>query len=427
MTEEPINNRTRLDAEYSQWLLTNNLLNYMITNYYHYKFAIYEFHNIMERFLMSMCNSPLKSRMAKPWTVYYHLTRTDPFVKQMYTELVQKCGVGKCAADIIEHVVFTINHTVSQQLPAYTSQGIIKIFRRRLSYRTFMIDLQPSQVAKLKRYNRWTMMIMVIRYSTIIIKSQQWSAPSTLFKVLYDNYNVRFEGYASPLNNGIGDFKNAEYCSLFDIDKQFGSIGNIYNVDMASPFDDIKLDSVGWIVHPPYVLQTMLDAFKKICQGLENAKLKGINLFVIFIIPYWSDSEIYRQIKRTHFKYTEIIMTRHTHFYENHGRFINSSSDTSVFIFDGDCCDIRKYSDIISAMYIKNIPDKPNIPKPLRNLIDMNNYQKISITDKDDETNVVVLNQKSLNQTTWKSKYTVNHENYVIRNKDISPIIVKTI
>jgi hypothetical protein len=78
-------------------------------------------------------------------------------------------------------------------------------------------------------------------------------------------------------------------------------------------------------------------------------------------------------------------------------------------------------------MYIKNIPDKPNIPKPLRNLIDMNNYQKISITDKDDETNVVVLNQKSLNQTTWKSKYTVNRENYVIRNKDISPIIVKTI
>jgi hypothetical protein len=268
------------------------------------------------------------------------------------------------------------------------------------------------------------MMVMIIRYSTIIIKSQQWAMPSTLFNVLYNNYNVRFEGFASPINNYFGDYKNAEYCSMFDIDKSFGSIGSFFDMDMENPIPSVKLDSVGWIVHPPYVLDIMMKSFQKVCDGLANALLKGIDMFVVFIMPYLVDSEVYRAIKRTHYNYTEIVMTRHTHFYENHGRFINSSFDTVLFIFH-DNKDIRKYSDIISSIYIKNIPDKINIPRSLKMFMTMNNYQQITIEDNDDSTNIVTLNYESTNKTTWRVRYNSDCKNYVIRNKDISPLVVK--
>jgi len=211
---------------------------------------------------------------------------------------------------------------------------------------------------------------------------------------------------------------------MFDIDKEFGSIGSIYDIDISNPIDGVKLNRIGWIIHPPYVAQSILDAFQKIHDGLENAQLNGIDMFVIFIVPYWPDSDVYRKIKRTHFDHIEIIMTRHTHFYENHGRFINSSFDTSLFIFD-DNSDICKYHDIISSIYIKNIPNKNNIPRSLKLLMANIDHQQIKITDKDDDTNIVTLSSDTNNRMMWKSQYNRDNDSYVVRRKDISPLIVK--
>ena len=426
MIRPPQCSRYQLDVEYSQWRLTCDLMNYLITNYSHHKLVVYEFHNIIERFLMAMCNSSLRSRLQSPWTVYYHLTRTDPFVEQLHDELTNKCGVGKMAENIVEYIVYTINSFISKPPPKYEKVGVIKIYRHRMSYRSFMIDLTPLQIAKLKRHLRRDMMCMVIRYGAIIIKSQQWSVPLTLINTLYTNYNVRFEAFASPINNFLGDYKNAEYCSLFEDDQKFGSIGNIFDISMSSPLDGVKLDSTGWIVHPPYIPEIMCRAVDKINEGISNAKLRGAKMFVVLIIPYWPESEVYRKAKFSKHSYTEIVMTRHTHFYENHGRYINSSFDTAMFIFDDEKKDIVQYADIIGSVYIKNIPNKVNIPKSLKMLMN-NNYQQITMKDKDDDTNTVVLNPHSTNRMTWRSKYNRENEHYVVRNKDISPLIVKII
>ena len=414
-----------IDVEYAQWQLTCNLLNHMITEFAQYKSSVYEFHNIMERLLMTMCNSKYKSRICTPWTVYYCVTRLDPFIKQMHTELVQKCGVGKYATNIVEYVVNSINTFVSNDVPKYNYRGVIKIYKNRLSYRFFNIDLPPLQIAKLKRYNKRIMMSMVIRYSILIIKSQQWSVPNVLFKLLYDKYNVRFEAFASPLNNGLKIHKNTKYCSLFDIDKCFGSIGSIFDINMTCPIEDVKIDNIGWIVHPPYIPSLMSDAFDKIKEGLDTAQLKGVNMFIVFVIPYWPESDVYQNIKKTHHRYTEILMTRHTHFYENHGRYINSSFDTAIFIFDEHKSDSFQYADIIDAIYIKNIPCLTNIPKIMKYCIQKSKYDQIIICDNDDSTNKVIMNPLSTNKTTWKLKYNGSNNNYVVKNKDISPLVVK--
>lgn len=412
-----------IDIEYTQWQLTRTLIEHIIDNYGQYKFIVYEFHNIMKQLLMAMCNSPLRSRLTAPWTIYYNIKVGDPFIQQLNIELIQKCGVGKLVTDIVNYIIDTVNSTVSSTPPTYELPGVIKIFKNRVSYRSFMLDMQPCQTSKLKRFHRRTMMAMIIRYSTIIIKSQQWSLPLTLFNVLYKNYNVRFEGFASPLNNCFDRYKNAEYCSLFKSDEYFGSIGNFFNIDIDNPIRGIKLDNIGWIIHPPYVLDIMMKAFQQICNGLANALLKGINMFVLFVIPYWVDSDVYRAVKRTHYNYTEIVMSRHTHFYENHGNYINSSFDTVLFIFHENN-DVRKYSDIIDAIYVKNMPSNNNIPKSLRMFMNIDNFQRVSIVDNDDDTNSVVLNNESTSKTTWRIRYNSDNHNYVIRNKDISPLIV---
>lgn len=418
-------NVCNIDVEYAQWQLTRNLLNHMVTKYSQYKSSVYEFHNIIERLLMSMCNSTLKSRLCGPWTVYYYITRVDPFIKQMHVELVQKCGVGKYAIDIVEYIVNAINTFVSNDVPTYDTKGVVKIYKTRLSYRSFNIELHALQIAKLKRFNKHMMLAMIIRYCIIIIKSQQWSIPNGLFKVLYQKYNVRFEAFASPLNNGLKVHKNTKYCSLFDIDKNFESIGNIFDINMSSPISDVKLNNVGWIAHPPYIPSIMSATFDKIKEGLDSAQLRGVKMFVILIVPYWPDSEMYMKIKRTHHHYTEIVMTRHTHFYENHGRYINSSFDTSIFIFSENTSNNFQYADIIDAIYIKNIPCQINIPKIMKLCIRNSEYEQIILSDNDDNTNKVVMNTLSTNRTTWKLKYSGLNNNYVIKNKDISPLVVK--
>lgn len=417
-----------LDIEYVQWQLTRTLLSHIITKYSQYKTSIYEFHNIIERLLMTMCNSLCKTRMCPPWTVYYYVTRTDSFILQMRAELVQKCGVEPFADDIVEHVVNTINTFVASDPYVYDEKEVIKIYKHRLSYRAFNIELPSIQIAKLKRYPRVIMMVMVMRYCAIVIKSQQWSLPDTMFRVLYDKYNVRFEAFSSPINNTLCRYKNTGYCSMFDIDQHFGSMGSIFDTDMANPISGVKLENIGWVVHPPYIMETMVMAFERIKECISNAMLKGISTFIVFVIPYIPDSRLYKLIKKTHFKYTEIVMSRHTHFYENHGRYINSSFDTAVFIFDESADRFPdNYSDIVDAIYIKNMPSNINIPRITREFIKESNYDTIVIHDNDDDTNRVTMKMPSTNTIAWKMRYDDVNDNFVVTTKDISPMIVKTV
>jgi hypothetical protein len=417
---------SKLDIEYLQWELTQNMVSHIVSNWCDNKSRMYEFHNAIERMLMSMCNSPLyNERISEPWTIYYTIAKTDPFINQITREILHKCGVDHYIDNIIDYIIYTINSFVSMEYPKYLSTAPIRIYKKRLTYRQFTITLPASEITKLKRYPSKPMMAMVMRYSAIIIKSQQWAVPSKLVNILYNKYNVRFEAFASPLNNGFGCKKNAEYCSLFLSDKKFGSIGSIFDINMANPINHVRLKSVGWLIHPPYIEDIMLKAYKHMMNGFETAVLQGITLFCVFVIPYNPDSNIYKLIRRSHYPFSEIVMNRHTHYYENHGRYINSSFDTVMFIFDqSDNKEISQYSDIINAMFINNMP-KPmnNLSKNIKALMHLDDRSQITITDKDDSTNVITLSANT--NTPWRIKYRKALDNYVVNTKDVSALVVK--
>ena len=87
MTYQPHQIPTNLDVEYSQWRLTQEIVKHVIITWGDNKPYVYEFHNAIERMLMSMCNSELRTRLIHPWSIYYHVSKTDPFIHQLYTEL----------------------------------------------------------------------------------------------------------------------------------------------------------------------------------------------------------------------------------------------------------------------------------------------------------------------------------------------------
>lgn len=411
----------RIYVEYQQWKLTQNIIQYMIRNFSHFKFTIYEFHNAMERLLMIMVQN--KMRAKPPWTIYYPITTEDRFVAQFHSELIQKCGIGKCADAVVDRLIKSINNLMVKKCT--NKRYKIIVTKTRVSYRSFTLDLPPKTINILSKYNRVDMIVMLMRYSAMVIKSQQWAVPSMLVKTLYTKYNIRFEGFASPINNYFSTLQNTQYCSIFDDDKKFGSIGNFFNTKLDNPFiGKINLPSIGWLVHPPCIPHIIHNAYLHICDSLSNAQLRNVNLTIVLIIPHQPDSELYRVIKHTHYKYTEIIYPRHLHFYENHGRYISSSFDTNIFIFD-QTNDISKYYDIIDSMYIGNIPNgECGIPKPLKLFIDIGNFQSMNIVDRDDSTNIVTLNKTSSNKITWQLRYNKDGNNYIIKTCDISPIIV---
>lgn len=405
-----------LDVEYVQWQLTNMLMGIIITRWCDARTSVYEFHYIIERMLMGMCNSELRhSRLVAPWTVYYRLTVDDPFIKQMAVEAIQKCNMGTRVDELVEYVVSTINQTISKGVspPKNTAAARIRIYRTRLTYRNFMIDLPKLTIAKLKRGNKRDMMIVVMRYCTIILKSQQWSIPKKLFDLLYTTYNVRFEGFASPLSSNFVNRKRAMYCSMFDCDKAYGSIGNFMDIDMLAPIAGVTIPKIGWVLHPPYVDSVLMETSAKILRALDDAKLMNVNLFIVLVMPYWPESRHYDRLKQTHHPYAELIMTRNTHYYENHGKVVGSSFDTVVFIFDRNQSSGMAYADIISAMYINNAPNKTNYPRATKALLSISDTTSYIIQDQNDPAHKVTLSINN-NASNWNIKYHYIQNQYIV-------------
>ena len=418
-----------MDIEYAQWALTQKIVNEVITRWSNERpSSIYEMHNIIERMLMSMCNSELCSRRVKPWTIYYTIRPGDPFMRDVKSDLFDKCNLGRSADLVINYICGEINKMVSSPPPVYSypKTAPIRIFRRRLTYRDFTIALPAKTISRLKRFPPRPMMVMVIRYCALIIKSQQWTIPTQLADTLYNDYNVRFEAFASPLSTVFNEKKNTGFYSLFPEDQQFGSMGNLFDTDMSCPIADVALKQVGWIVHPPYINDIMHKAYSHIMTSMANAELHCIDLFIVFVIPYIPTSKLYLQIRKSHYAFVEIVLTRHTHFYENNGTFINSPFDTVMFMFDQTRTrNISNYSSIVDAIYINNIPRVDNIPKQLRAILRLDDSSRLTVYDKDDDTNVVTLSIPNHKKHPLRLKYRSVSDNYVVNMTETSALVVK--
>jgi len=145
------------------------------------------------------------------------------------------------------------------------------------------IDVPLEKGLELMRYPEKELISMVERYYILQPNgSIFWSSPPEMYKFLSikdDECIEVVEGFGSPLNNCEID----AYCSIYDDDKVFGSIGNFF--DQISTRGNINdMGYRRWLINPPFT--------RKIMDMVYEAVTSRMNYYpkdeFYFILPYWA-------------------------------------------------------------------------------------------------------------------------------------------
>lgn len=97
--------------------------------------------------------------------------------------------------------------------------------------------------------------------------------PADIFRNIKKEYNPTIDCFASPFDNRL-----SRYCSMFEIDKKFGSLGNFFDMDI-SEFEDQVL-----YMYPPGIELILNKTIERMETILSNVKCT-----CLLIIPEWND------------------------------------------------------------------------------------------------------------------------------------------
>jgi hypothetical protein len=292
----------------------------------------YELCNIFERWLINMANQHDK--------IVIEVNKKEAITKKMIEEMQEKNIIGidailskireipkKENLDSISHVKDAIG---IQDNNIYYKEFIAKIPER---FRKHVIPYLSSEITNKIITN---LAIMLITYDSITCNaSSQWAIPIEVYKLFY-KLGARIEGFASPINSRFYDqtlFPDASFCSLFKIDKQFGSIGNFFSLKAK------QLSEKVFVLNPPFIPNIMINTAKFVIE-------KNIKAFII--LPNWEDFDAIEMLKKVYNNY--IILQKGYHVYENADtkKMIKATFDTIVFFANVDISNIDKQAIVVA-------------------------------------------------------------------------------
>lgn len=300
----------------------------------------YELRNIMERWVLTSMNCCDDGNLLSITSI------GDVINKKAVGEMVEKKIVKnkkKAKEFFRKNCISVINKFV--QSPKEQVEGKCEMGKNYIKYKDFTTYVEPSRMVLFNQHRPFDVIRCALRYSTILSGSQHWGLPDDMYNTLYNEYNVRYEGYASPFNSRLMGKKDAYFCSLFeDTDKPFGSIGSFFKIKIDNPPKSKK--NIGWAINPPYVESIMISTVKKITAALKSKK----NIFIFYIMPEWTDSDAYTIIKNDpHVRHVEFLPKFH-HYYENKGKKIVSKFKSIVFVLDNFTKNGNPYYNICQSM-----------------------------------------------------------------------------
>lgn len=296
---------TLISAELAEYRLTMDLNSIIVSksgNRSHRNQI--EIQNIMERWLISMSNTPKKSGWAN---VYRQMDEPDEFYIKMRNELVEKRIMhDEDAKQLIADIMQIVNNRLST-IPRDIDAEIIctdNEIHYGGQYNVLNVTRRLRRLVKIGSCK--DVLRVAMRYDTILSSGQQWGIPQYHVDYLYARWNVRNEAFASPINSRLLGKKNARFCSLFpDIDAPFGSVGSFLNPDLNL--------SGNWIVNPPFVESIMVSAAQVVLDQLANKKKQTF----FFIIPAWKDSPVYKMLHESKSNRSELELLPGTYFFED--------------------------------------------------------------------------------------------------------------
>lgn len=123
---------------------------------------------------------------------------------------------------------------------------------------------------------------LVHRYSFACTAYQFfWSIPPSVYEAVNDDRLEVIEAFASPFNNNLD-----KYCSLYDEDRMFGSLGNFFDV-ICSPRGEKRRR---WIINPPFTNSVMNKVRDVLIENTEDEYM--------FLLPNWPSHPLYQFVQQ---------------------------------------------------------------------------------------------------------------------------------
>lgn len=113
-------------------------------------------------------------------------------------------------------------------------------------------------------------MILLLRYGFMGTKNNHLSVPPSLIGP------GMVELFGSPLNTCC-----EKYCSPFDVDKRFGSLGSFFDYEFCSGT---------YLANPPFIEDVMIEMSQRILWALRDVE----NVTVYITIPVWDEEAVVR-------------------------------------------------------------------------------------------------------------------------------------
>ena len=323
---------TTISIEYARWKFikhsTENYKNNIPAD------LQYEVSNILERWLLSGISYFMKKNKVIDASGFHS------FNQKAISELMEKNVPIEFIGDLnnIENskrntfvdIIRQINQFVTK--PVKIVKGKCIIGETYIEYKDFKVCISQEKSKLFKRYNSRDVVKCALRYGILMSRGQQWSIPQKQYDYLYNNYSVRYEGFASPFNSKLIGKRDAKFCSLFkDTDKVFGSMGSFFDVELNK--------NQAWAINPPFIESIMINTSKKILKMLKSR----YDVFVFYILPAWNDSSSIQMIKRSKYLKHIKVLRKNTYFYESEilRKKIKAKFNSVLFIlsnrkFNGD-------------------------------------------------------------------------------------------
>lgn len=153
--------------------------------------------------------------------------------------------------------------------------------------------------------------------------SLQWCVPPKVFDTLKTRLDVKTELFGAPASTHL-----PLYCSLFTIDKKFGALDNMFNLDPNQILEGT------FEVNPPFIEKIFIRSTTMVINFLEKSQKCGKDLLFVYIMPSWLDSKGYQLLTQSSFIIDELILDENKHFYyqSSNDRMVLANFESRILV-----------------------------------------------------------------------------------------------
>lgn len=289
--------------EYTKWKQLNNWM--ALNSRFFTEYELHELMNCVTRYFTSMM---VKNEVDAD----LHKTR-------IYNKFLQELSDKKLKIKTplhIENLSVPISDVPEQYSVVEVDGGAFVLFScgyfaEKISKSRYNILREKAETSDI--------LLALLNYQMFPSASLSWHVPTAVYNHLFEKYNLTLEGCASPMNSQMLPL-GGKWCSPFVFDKVFGSMGDVFSVDLSGEVS---------LLNPPFVEDFMVKLAKKVIDTMDTA-LEPTT--VIFIAPAWTDAESHILLSKTKYLSQVLHLLKGTYSYESLGVKIPAKFNSTIFV-----------------------------------------------------------------------------------------------